>query len=263
MSSGSHVRVVLDWMVRGLVVATLLWVLPGSWGAVAGAAPGELFASPTGSGRNCTRTDPCTLRTALDIARTNGRDDVVTLALGTYPSAGYAADDGMALTLRGRPGTTSSDVVLDAGGSGTPLHLESFGATASVTVMGVTLQDGGGSGMHIYCANGRLDVTVDDLTIQNNSAHTDGGGIRIDAGPDYKGEGNATITVEIRDSLIRDNRAGKRGGGIKAYSGYGDSSIELHIVNTLIHGNQATWSGGGSTWVPANSATTMSREPSW
>ena len=247
MNDGRRESATTTWMFRCLLAAMLLWGLPTPPGRVSGAASGELFASPGGSGNDCTRTDPCTLSTALGIAQANGLDDVITLAPGTYASANYAyaADDGMSLTLRGRPGALPDEVILDGGGSGTPLHLQSFGATSSVIVMGLTIQGGTGSGMHVYCDDGRLDVTLDRVTIRNNSAHTDGGGINIEASPSYMNSGNATAVVEIRDSLIQGNRAGKRGGGVKAHSGYGDSLVELRLVNTLVHGTQAMWSGGG------------------
>ncbi len=44
----------------------------------------NLYVSPDGSGSECSVTNPCQIQTALDTAKTNGRDDVLCLKRGIY-----------------------------------------------------------------------------------------------------------------------------------------------------------------------------------
>ncbi|MFC1972693.1 choice-of-anchor Q domain-containing protein [Chloroflexota bacterium] len=84
-----------------------------------------------------------------------------------------------------------------------------------------------------------MDLYVSSVIVENNNTSSMGGGISIDT------QEGGSCDVEIYDSIIRHNQAGKRGGGIYATSHGGESSTDLLVVNCLIYGNQAAWSGGG------------------
>ena len=88
-------------------------------------------------------TTAAELVAALDSAESNGEDDVICLAAGTYTgNFAYIPGDGKALTLRGEDGTTSADVILDGGGSGRALDLRTSAAGGSVQLEGLTIQGG-------------------------------------------------------------------------------------------------------------------------
>ena len=79
----------------------LFLLLSGRTPQVAQADPGELFVSPDGTGTACTQATPCALQTALDIAETNGEDDVIYKVI----------QESLALLLTsGRMSTGTSDV---------------------------------------------------------------------------------------------------------------------------------------------------------
>ena len=194
-----------------------LFLLLGGTPRGAHADPGELFVSPDGTGTACTQASPCALQTALDIAKTNGQDDVVCLSAGIYEGNFDARlQDGKPLIIKGESGTTAQDVILDGGGAGRVLDLRRLSTGSS--------------------------IRLERLTIQNGMATEDedcGGGIWISA----DGE-NAVINLEIWDCIVRYNQADWSGGGIFAQSYETNSTTELLIANSLIYENQANQFGG-------------------
>ena len=61
------------------------------------AAAAELYVSPAGTGTSCSPTSPCSFQTALSLAQSNGEDDVIYVAPGTYniiETLMYETDDG-------------------------------------------------------------------------------------------------------------------------------------------------------------------------
>jgi len=246
MNVNKNIRAVFNMATGGLLVVGLFLLLNGPL-QVAHADPGELFVSPDGTGTDCTQATPCALPTGLDIAKTNGEDDTIYLAVGTYEgNFTYAPLDARSLIISGEPRTTAQDIILDGGGDGTVLYLSCSGEGGSVSVENLTIQNGSESGLYVYCRNGSLDIVLSHVVIQNNSNEYRGGGIHLRP---YE---NAAVNIEIWDSVIRYNQSpGRasggqgRGGGIRAHSCYGNSTIDLLIVNTLIYENQANWTGGG------------------
>ena len=197
------------------------------------------------------------LQAALDAAAVNGEDDTIYLAAGTYRgNFEYLPEDGRAVTIRGEEGTTAREVVLDGAGAGSVFTVDGmagFPTGAALILEGVTLRNGaarseglGGGGLSIVLKDTDLRLVLRGVIIEDNLAEYRGGGISLRA------HGDASLSVEIRDAVIRRNRSpgyedGRqgRGGGIWVYSTGGNSSIELFMVNSLIYGNEANWTGGG------------------
>ncbi len=189
---------------------------------------------------------------ALNNASNNGEDDTIYLAAGTYEgNFVYAPGDGKPLIIKGEAGTTAQDVILDGGGDGRVLDLSGSSEGGSVSIEGVTLQNGsgggtGGNGLYVWCENASLDITLDRVLIQYNSTEYAGGGIRLGT---YE---NGAIHMKVCDSVIRYNQSRGSstggqgwGGGIFARSCEGNSTIDLLIVNSLIYENQANGNGAG------------------
>lgn len=153
-------------------------------------------------------------------------------------------------------------------------------SSASLTVVDTeishnTAQDptdpeaGSGGGIHF---NSNASLTLERVSISNNSCGRNGGGIRIDDSP----------AVTIRDSTIVDNEAGLNGGGIY-YRVVGESgtltltdcevtentAVEesggglivynggLQMTRCLVRGNQAKSYGGGLIYEPTSPFTGM------
>lgn len=192
-------------------------------------------------------TTAAEFETALNTAAINGEDDTIYVAAGTCEgNFSYAPQDGKSLIIRSEPGTTAQDIVLDGGGADTVLRLWGSSEGGSVSIEGLTIQNGSESGLRVYCQDGSLDITLNQVVIQNNINEYMGGGISLRTCE------NGSANMRIWDSVIRYNQApgnvmGRygKGGGTYAHSDGGSSSIDLLIVNSLIYENQARATGGG------------------
>lgn len=159
------------------------------------------------------------------------------------------------VTIQG-PGAASISV---SGNSASRVfYLYNSASLLDVTISGITIDSGAasiGAGIVDFDEN----LTLDDVTIRNNSASVDGGGLwangltldvtirnsRItgntatdDGGGIYI---NNVATMTIEDSTIANNTAGGRGGGAYFYIPVG----LLTIDTTTISGNTAAFPGGG------------------
>jgi hypothetical protein len=193
-------------------------------------------------------TDAAGFYDALYEAARNDEDDTIYLAAGTYPgNFTYVSRNARSLAITGEPGTSAETIILN-GVEPTmmTLYLSSNVDGSSVDVEGLTIRNGGFSGLHLFSDDVTLGISARSLIIENNSTTYMGGGIYILT------QENGAIKMEIWDCVIRNNEApgnaeGRlgRGGGIYAFAGHGNSTIDLLIANTLIYKNQANWSGGG------------------
>jgi hypothetical protein len=143
----------------------------------------------------------------------------------------YVSDD---VTVSGAgPAAT----VIDANGLGRGVCV----FLANVTIGGVTIRNGVGSGSDDCCGTGSgggLDncagtVTLSDSSVSDNRAWVGGG---IYSGGYYDGH---IGTLTLNDVMVRDNRADSDGGGIESSLG------QLAISQTTVTGNVAAGGGGG------------------
>lgn len=139
------------------------------------------------------------------------------------------------LTIRAAAGDTP---LLDANGAGSVIKVNI--ATGSVTLEGLTIQDGSrvgnndrGAGVEV--ANAGL-VTVRDCLIRDNNALDFGGG----------GIGGTNFSLVVEDSVFRENTA--NGGGAIVLRSTGD----LTIRNTQFIENTATGDNGGAIFCDSN-----------
>ncbi len=172
----------------------------------------------------------CTLREAIMNANsatgdTTGGDcavgdpgvDTITLPAGTYT---------LALTGIGEDGNATGDLdITDA------IIINGAGA-------GVTIIDGNGAVVtdRVIHTHGSIDVTMNDLTIQNGQIGTIGDGFgsgNFGGGIYHESSGALNLTnVDLLNNL-----AGHRGGGLETV---GTSTL----TNCTISGNQSSWGGG-------------------
>lgn len=195
-------------------------------------------------------SDAAGLRAALLTAATNGQDDVIVLAAGTYATSGtaftFGTNENRTLTLRGADGTTRGQVILDGGSTSQVLKLDCLGngLCGTVTLRGLTVQNGNANSGGGVSASQALEIS--DISFSGNRSNGPGGAIsgnfmkinssifsRNTAG----GDGGAIYGYGIlTNSLFSNNTAGGGGGAI--------ASFFILVVNSTFSGNSA--SGHGS-----------------
>jgi predicted outer membrane repeat protein len=208
-----------------------------------------------------------TLRSAIDMANQVPGNNTINLAVaGTYkitiPGAG--ADDnttgefaiipnaaspaGSTLTIQN---TSGGKVIVDGNHLDRVFDINPADIVApapfTVVMQGFTIQNGvaqpgdaaGGSGGGIR-DQGNVNLTLTNMTVTNNSATADGGGISME------NAATTSWTLTINNSKITNNRAGDAGGGIETDG----SGTDLINPGTVISGNTCVNQGAG-IWLDA------------
>lgn len=160
-------------------------------------------------------TDATQLQNALTTAVSNGEDDTIRIAAGTYTPPGntaffYAANESHALTIEGGWVAflnapcglhldTSTATVFDGGGSRQVLMLEMLKAASAVTVNDITIANGvsadGFAPFHVWG-----DVAVnDDIRISNVMVR---GNAADDAAMELSTDGGSIVVI---NSAVVDN----------------------------------------------------------
>jgi hypothetical protein len=222
------------------------------------------FVSPTGSdtvpaGNTCTNSaTPC--RTINRANAVSVAGDTVNVAAGTYPAASISK----AISIVGAgPGSSIID-----GGNAAAAVAVAVAPTATVSITGVTAQNGKsvfGGGIEILEGN---VVLTNDVVTHNTATTTGGGGIGLD-GTQFGGATltatNVTVTsnsttgsngggmfiaapATLTNCTIADNTSSGIGGGIEVAKVLGADTPSLSTTDTTgtsITGNTAGSAGGG------------------
>ncbi len=160
-----------------------------------------------------------------------GTNDIINFASGL---------NGKTITLTQGELTINEAVTIDASSLSGNLTIDAGGGTDGVV--------GNADGSRVF--NIELNVSGDDavtlagLTITGGDiSDLEGGGGVLFRG--HSNAANASVTLTIVDSVIRDNYA-KSGGGVSTFISAETSGIAtLAIVDSVISGNQVQFSGGG------------------
>src|SRR3990172_7315794 len=214
-------------------------------------------------------TDEAELRNALDMAATNGEDDTINIAAGTYNTDGttfdypldiVAGDENFALTIVGEgPGVT----ILDGGNSEQVLDIQTWNipddSNVNITITGLTIQNGndptptGGGGLYVRTES--ANITIENCEFGNNSA-AGGGGARVhsDSGDvtlnnntftDNSGGGasvgNELGNITLTDNTFTDNSADCDGGGADVFA-----AGNVTLTDNTFTDNSADSDGGGA-----------------
>jgi gliding motility-associated-like protein len=157
--------------------------------------------------------------------------------------------EGEAITISNVNTLTFSNVSFgkSAGGAGeSVVTVKSNSSNVLIEGISYVCQTQGSSGGGFEISGTNIDVTINNSVISNNNktngfAGTRGGGLLIN--------GDATVLVEVNNSSISDNIAGK-GGGIYMTGGI------LNMTNCCIKNNEATSTDpdyGGGVWLAGTS----------
>ena len=172
----------------------------------------------------------CSLREAVNAANASPSDDTINFASGLTSitlTNEIVINNAGALTING---TGANNLTIDGGAGPNRIF---FINEATVTVSGVTLTGGNGTGANFSGEGGAIFayfglLTLDGVHIAGNSAYH-GGGVFFNVG-----------TAHITNSTISGNTASYSGGGI-----YINFSGSLTIANSTISGNTSNDEGGG------------------
>ncbi len=182
------------------------------------------------------------LRTALETAATNGEDDTIILADGTYKTtddAGgtfiYLSNEANKLTLQG---SSSENVILSGDSTDQILNHQST-EDAPMTLEKLSFVEGNiteGLGGGVYTD---YSIVVTDCNFTNNSARSSkGGGF-------YSSRTSTTVT----NSTFTNNSAKYGGGGFASYA----SSIT--VTNSTFTNNSASHGGGFASYASSITVT--------
>jgi hypothetical protein len=207
-----------------LLVSLVLLALQPFGLREASAQATELFVSPSGSGTDCSQSNPCEPGQAMTNAVTG---DTIYFMAGTYSSTNdpYLVIN-KAVSLRGGwDGSATGDVVVNADSYGTYID---GGDTRALFVVNDT------TGL------GEL-TTISGFTFQNGHANNYGGAIDI-----QNGRG------EVIDNTFFDNYSVSYGGAIANRSAY-----DVQILGNRFMDNEAQYGGGSIIASSSGSATTL------
>lgn len=116
-----------------------------------------------------------------------------------------------------------------------------------------TLYISGNNNSRIFGITNTTNVTLDSLVLIN------GNGV----GTTLTGHGGAVLyrgsdTLSIKNSIIRGNVAGSKGGGIYVYSFDYSNSPSIRVINSIISGNTTINGNGGGIYTSSSSSPTSS-----
>lgn len=233
--------------------------------------------------------DVTQFQSALATAQSNGADDTINVAAGTYDVSGggltYVAkatfpEENFALTI---VGAGTGQTVIDGGNAAQCLSiLTTTGAfddsSAAITIRGITFQNGtavNGGGAYIRTDNG--SITIENSAFDTNESTFDGGGLYvytsgsgtimisgITTSNNVSGGGGAGANavadnnVTVLDSIFKNNTltGDNTGGGLYAQSGSGGT---VTVKGCTFTGNEAlatdAIAGGSYTETWSNGST--------
>ncbi len=190
-----------------------------------------------GDGVCATSSGTCTWKAALTEANQHPGPDAINVPAGTWYAGSpfYVSDD---LEVHGVGASTTAATIFDGNNNS-----RVFSATAPLTLVGLTVQNGNylntGGGVRSQSS----PLTVRDCTFRNNRAGNTGGAMSVDgrltiSGSTFVGNrsGNTGAAVRVHSSshisntTFFDNRAGNTGGAIS-------SAAHATLVNVTVTGN--------------------------
>jgi len=186
----------------------------------------------------------CTLREAIAVAASGDKIVFAGSLQGDIPlTAGELSID-KSLTIDG-----AGRIAVDAQRNSRVVSIGSAQSQPSVTLAGLTLKNGHadrGAGLAV----GISSLTLDGVTLSQNEATLDGGGLYV----------GLALSVNVLNSTIANNIAAGDGGGIDLSS----AGSPLTLINSTVSGNRAGYGGGlfissgevtvGGTTISGNSA---------
>ncbi len=221
----------------------LVLVMVGLLVAVAFSVPARaaVFQVSPGADGDCSDL-VCGLQAALTAAQSNGEDDTINVAAGTYDADGagatftYVSAEDRTLSIIGAG--AESTILESSGNLRRVLHLDARpadGGNSHITVRGLTLRNGSDSFQGGGCAAWvtTSEVEIRHCVFSGNGAFLAGGGLYLWADLGRGVVGSSTFV---------NNSAVAWGGGLFAETTTG----EIWLLDNLFDANMNPFSGGGA-----------------
>lgn len=228
--------------------------------SVTSQAQSEFYVSPNGYGGSGTIGDPIDFQSALNLAASDNENSNIFLQAGVYSATPYvfigdADGDEMDLMIRGGFNTGFASIadgatsVLDGMSENRCLDINanSIGMTYTVSLFGLTFQDGyvsgeNGAGLRFQTANTNyMQLNIYDSNFNNNAAVGNGSGGAIYA--------NSNLTVYT--STFNENTA-YNGGAIFSAKIEGNASpTTVYVIESSFVGNENYGNQGSTIWTNA------------
>ena len=181
---------------------------------------------------------------ALTEAQSNGEDDIINVAAGTYnitSTLTYSTNNGDSGHTLAIQGAGADKTVLDGGGSVRILYINTDAdrnggdAGGDVTIKGMAFRNGSGSnGSGVYVNGDAINIAIEKCSFSGNLAYG-GGGVYA-----YSHSGTLIITNNTFSGNSATGLFGT-GGGVSAFSDLGT----LIITNNTFSGNSAISNSNG------------------
>ena len=210
-------------------ITYLLILISISWfGALANAATHNVSTTPE-------------LRVALAAAATNGEDDIIILADGTYKttddglgSFNYITNKSNSLTLEG---AQRENVLLDGDYQNEILNHASTAVDSPLILKGVSFVNGVSNSSEAGAVNSNFDITIQDCLFEDN-AGGNGGAIH---------QWSSNKQLVLNNSIFENNKASRAGGAI--FTGaLLDISNSVFLNNHTLSNNGLNSIGGGAIY---------------
>jgi hypothetical protein len=186
-------------------------------------------------------TDVAGFQAALTASQNNGQDDTINVAAGTYDVSGggltySGAAEAFSLTIEGAGAATT---ILDGGGAVQILAITASTSAGTVTVRGMTFQNGAFSiappgTLSVFASN----ITLENCSFLNNNGPTPpfpGGG-----GANLRGFGNVTVNV-----CVFQGNSGDLGAGGLNINNQGSTIVSRNLIVQ----NTGGTTGAGGAWI--------------
>ena len=181
------------------------------------------------------------LREALTTAATNGEDDIIILANGTYKttddglgSFNYITNKSNSLTLEG---AQRENVLLDGDYQNEILNHASTAVDSPLILKGVSFVNGVSNSSEAGAVNSNFDITIQDCLFEDN-AGGNGGAIH---------QWGSNKQLVLNNSIFENNKASRAGGAI--YTGaLLDISNSVFLNNHTLSNNGLNSIGGGAIY---------------
>ncbi len=214
-----------------------------------------IFAPFLARGAVFTVNNPTEFQNALKTAQSNGENDTIYVAPGTYnitSTLTYSAADGDgSLTVQAKD--MNNRPVLDGGNSVQIMSIENdsngdyMGDEGDdIFIKGIVFQNGNytiESGGGLYVKGGMADITLEGNTFSGNSASHFGGGVYV-----FTFYGTSTVT----NNTFSENSA-NFGSGVFVQTNSGATIVTYNSFDN----NSADWDGGGAYVLTEYGSTTI------
>jgi len=192
------------------------------------------------------------IRDALTTAASNGEDDMVNIAAGTYlldATLAFESDENYFLQISG---AGKGSTLLDGGNSVQALSLTTYQPDAHIAIDSLTLQNSTSaqSGGALHISTEAANITVSNCEVLDSSVmegESIGGGAALLA---------QTGVIRVASSDFRRNRSDGNVGGLYL----GTTSGTLHVTNNTFSGNVVNNTGESETFGDGGGAMASSND---